>query len=94
MDLTINGVADRIGIAEYISSWLYKYGNQSIGAIITGKAVAFRIYVKPLDMEGEFERVPDENLSKCFEAIEKLTDLADLLDAVQQIMDTRDKKTA
>ena len=97
VDLTFTN-ADKdsryFGDVKTIADKLNKYINAKIYAVPTGKSAALRIRVPELKMKEElFENVPEENIIKCFEAIELLTDLSEIFSCAENIKNIRNNKS-
>ena len=85
VDLTFPNSADKLSLMQTIALKLREFGMDSVVAEQTGKASALRIRVPKLDMQNEFKETAESNLIKCFDAIQKLTDLANVFEDARKI---------
>lgn len=61
---------------QEIASWLRDNGNDQITAVRTGKSISLRIECPKLKVKEDFERTSPNDLNVCFDAINKLTEIA------------------
>ena len=86
--MTFSGAAEKIVVLEkQLSSAIGDLTNKGLSLVKTGKSAALRIKVPPIDFSMPFDRYCDE-ISKCFEAIKKMTNLAKELSTNRNIMET------
>lgn len=85
VDLTFPNSTDKLSILENVALKLRSFGMDSISAEKTGKALALRISVPKLDMQNNFEETAESNLIKCFDAIQRLTDLANVFEDARKV---------
>ena len=85
VDLTFPSAADKISLLQMIAMKLREFGMDSVCAEQTGKALALRIRVPKLDMQNNFEETAESNLIKCFDAVQRLTDLANVFEDARNI---------
>lgn len=78
VDLTFPNAADHLDKLYSIAKNLRKLGVADIIAVQTGKAGALRIEVPPLKVQEPFEATPKSDLTKCFEAISRLSNLTEM----------------
>lgn len=84
VDMEIPGVADKIILLEkYLTNLLGDLSAKGVVLVKTGKSVALRVTVPELDFAQPFNEHESE-ITKCFEAIEKLSELAKEISIVTQ----------
>ena len=86
VDLTIHGAGEKIAELTIIEKWLYENGNKDITLHKTGKSAALRIETPEISMSKPFYEWNLDDLDACFEAIQKLTDLASMFTAINKII--------
>ena len=85
VDLTFPNAADKISLMGTLASKLESLGMNSLFAEPTGKSAVFRIKVSALDMQNDFEETEESDLKECFDAIQKLTDIANVFEEARKI---------
>lgn len=87
VDLTISGMGDNIAQLELLLPEIIGNLNQrGITLVKTGKSAALRITVPVINFTESFEKYTDI-LPVCFEAVQKLTDIANEISAVKNAVD-------
>lgn len=89
VDLTINRASDRIPELQIIEKWLHDSGHKHITLVQMGKSAAFRIKTPPISMSEPFETWKMGNLNGCLDAIQELSDLANMFTVINRIIFTR-----
>ncbi len=87
VDLKFSGKADRIDVLKKIAENLKDDGMENIMAVDTGKSCSLRINVPRIQMATPFEEWNMDDLRICFDAIEKLTRIAEQIDLILQFYD-------
>ncbi len=85
-DLTINKTGEKYAELAIIEKWLQENGNGDITLHKTGKSAAFRIEIPEINMKKPFDEWNTDNLNACFEAIQRLTDLAEMFIIINKII--------
>ena len=85
VDLTFPNSASKLSLLQTIALKLRELGISSVTAEQTGKASALRIRVPKIDYQIEFEKTDEIILTNCFDAIQKLNDLANIFEDVNEI---------
>ena len=86
VDLTISGAADRLDELAIVLKWLHDSGHTDILLEKTGKSAAFRIHTPDIKMSRPFETWKMTDLDICFEAIQKLADLAGMFAVINRVI--------
>jgi len=87
VDLTFSNAADRLEDLRRVAEWAKYHGIPDATVAKRAKAASIRIKVPPFDMRTSFENVEKKDLDKCFDAIQQLTDLANIIDLICSIAD-------
>ena len=87
VDLTFDKSREKLPILENICEWLNAHGLPELCAQPAGKSTVLRINVPKLYYRTGFDKIPKEDIDKCFEAIVKLTDVAKFLKNIQAFLD-------
>ena len=90
VDLTISNTADKLDEFTIAEKWLRDSGHNKITVVQTGKSAAFRINVPSITMKEPFETWNTHDLNECFEAIQELTDLANMFSVINKIVTRKD----
>lgn len=85
VDLTFPNSADKFSLMQTIAAKLRDLGMDAVYAEQTGKALALRIRVPKLNMQIPFEQAAESNIIKCFEAVQQLSDLANVFEDAREI---------
>ncbi len=80
VDLTFPRAQEMEDKAKVIAEWMRRHKFQNPMVQKSAKSVAIRIHVPKLDMLKGFEYVDQDELNRCFEAIQELTDFANVVD--------------
>ncbi len=87
VDLTISGMGDKLAQLEImLTSVIGSLTDRGITLVKTGKSAALRIVVPVINFTEPFDKYIDV-LPECFEAVQKLTDLANEISALKNAVD-------
>ena len=92
VDLTFPNTAEKIDVLHNIAFWLRSHDVPNVIAVKTGKAAALRIEVPKMPVTGVFEEMEEMDIRKCFDAIQVLTDFANLVEDAHGISAIKTKK--
>lgn len=87
VDLTFPKAADKLEELRRVAEWAKYHGIPDAAAAKRAKAASIRIKVPLFDMRSNFEDVDKRDLDKCFDAIQQLTDLANIIQLAYSIAD-------
>lgn len=62
-----------------------KHGIVNVAAVQTGESAALRIYVPDMNMQKSFDDYVDDQVPKCFKAIEELIALANMAHTISRL---------
>lgn len=79
VDLTFPKAADKIEDLRRVADWARYHGIPDATVAKRAKAASIRIKVPPFEMRSDFDDVSRKDLDKCFDAIQQLTDLANII---------------
>lgn len=85
VDLTFPKAADKVERAKLIAEWARHHKLSEISVVKAKKSVMFRIHVPKLDILKGFEFVDSDDLNRCFDAIQELTDFANIIEVANSI---------
>ena len=72
--------------------WLRDHGMQNVIAVKTGKAAALRIVVPEIELTKPFEDTPESDLRMCLDAVQELTNYANMLEDTKKVDFSKRKK--
>ena len=87
VDLTFPKTASQYSDLQRIADWARYHGMPDATAAKRGKAASIRIKVPAFNMRSSFEDVKRNDLDKCFDAIQELTNLANLIALAYSLAD-------
>ena len=87
VDLTFPKAADKLEDLRRVAEWARYHGIPDAIVAKRAKAASIRIKVPPFDMRSSFDDVSRKDLEKCFDAIQQLTDLANIIALTYAISD-------
>ena len=87
VDLTFPNAAVYLDTAQLIAQWLRTHGMKTVTARQTGKSAVLRIEVPQLIIKEPFEKTPQADIEKCFQAIADLSELTDIFLCADRIRD-------
>ena len=93
VDLTFPNAADKIEILQNLASWLRNHKMPDVVAVKTGKAAALRIEVPQMPLTAVFEHMETADIIQCFDAIQTLADLANLIEDAYSISAIKSKRS-
>ena len=85
VDLTFPNAANHIDILQNMASWLRNHYMPNVVAVKTGRAAALRIEVPKMPLTAVFEHMEEMDIRKCFDAIQALTDFANMVEDAHSI---------
>ena len=85
VDLTFLKASDKIDRAKIIADWARQHKISDATVIKTKKSAMIRIHVPKLDIIKGFELVDKDELNQCFDAIQELTDFANIVEIMNSI---------
>lgn len=86
VDLTIKIAENQFEFITMIAAWAEKHSKFKIIPVDFEKSAGLRISVPALNMQQPFETIDSEDIQTCFDAIQELTELANIL-AITRNMD-------
>lgn len=92
VDLTFPNAADKIDFLQSLASWLRSHNVSNVVAVKTGRAAALRIEVPKIPLTAVFEDMETTDIKKCFDAIQALTDFANLIEDTFSISAIKTKR--
>ena len=92
VDLTFPNAADKIDFLQSLASWLRSHNISNVVAVKTGRAAALRIEVPKIPLTAVFEDMETTDIKKCFDAIQALTDFANLIEDTFSISAIKTKR--
>lgn len=92
VDLAFPNAADKLDVLQGMASWLRSHEIPNVIAVKTGRAAALRIEVPKMPVAAVFEHIEDSDIRKCFDAIQMLTDFANLVEDTHSISAIKTKK--
>ena len=92
VDLTFPNSGEFLDTTNTNAKWLRGHNIENVIAVQTGKASALRIEVPPLNVKEPFEKTPESDIVKCFEAIAALSELTDVFLCADRIKDIKTAK--
>ena len=93
VDLTFPNAADKMDILQTMASWLRSHDVPNVVAVKTGRAAALRIEVPKMPLKAVFENIDPSDIKKAFDAIQTLTDFANLIEDGHSISAIKTKKS-
>ena len=85
VDLTFPKAVDKVERAKLIAEWARHHKMSEISVVKATKSVMLRIHVPKLDILKGFEFVDSDELKECFDAIQELTDFANIIEVANSI---------
>ena len=85
VDLTFLKASDKIDRAKIIADWARQHKISDATVVKTKKSAMIRIHVPKLDIIKGFELVNKNELNQCFDAIQELTDFANIVEMMNSI---------
>ena len=85
VDLTFNRAGDHLDKLEIVANWIREHGIEKVSVAKTSMSGALRILVPKLNMEIPFEENDDNDIEKCFEAINELIEAANVFAVASSI---------
>ncbi len=85
VDLTFLKASDKIDRAKIIADWARQHKISDATVVKTKKSAMIRIHVPKLDIIKGFELVDKDELNQCFDAIQELTDFANIVEIMNSI---------
>ena len=79
VDLTFHNSLSKEVYFDVVEKYISKMGFENVKPVGTGKSMSFRIKVPKISFDQPFEECNKNDLDKCFEACEKLTELAKII---------------
>ena len=86
VDLTFDKSKEKLPILENICGWFNAHALPELCAQPAGKSTVLRINVPKLYYRNGFDKIPKEDIDKCFEAIVKLVDVTKFLKNIQDFI--------
>ena len=86
-DLTFSGKAEKKPLLDQIAEKLRKNNMADVQSVATGKSVALRIKVPEINMDTKFEEWDMNNLDQCFDAIQRLVNIAEIIHLFKQFVE-------
>lgn len=93
VDLTFPNAAGKLDVLQDLASWLRVHDVPNIVAVKTGKAATLRIDVPKMPLAAVFEDMEKADVNKCFDAIQTLVDLANMIEDTHRISAIKAKKS-
>ena len=72
-------------IVQEIAAWLRNHGMPNVSARKAGKSLALRVKVPPLKVKEPFEQTSKADLKECLDAVQALTEFANIVNATYSI---------
>ena len=85
IDLTFYNTRNKQVYFDAVEKYIAKMGFEDVKSVLTGKSMSFRMTVPFIDFDKPFEDCDKDDLNKCFEACEKLTELAKVINYFAEI---------
>ena len=91
VDLSFPKSVKKINDLQRFAEWARSNGMPEITAVKTGKSASLRINVPKIDCKKPFEETNIEDIEKCLQAAQKLTELIEAIRIVMFVMEDKDK---
>lgn len=85
IDLMFHNSLSKQVYFDALEKYISKMGFENVKSVVTGKSISFRIQVPVIDFDKHFDECNKNDLDKCFEACEKLTELAKVISYFAEI---------
>ena len=85
VDLTFPRAQAMEDKAKVIAEWMRRHKFPNLTVLKSAKSVAIRVHVPKLDILKGFEYVDQDELNRCFEAIQELSDFANIVERTNSI---------
>lgn len=92
VDLTFPNTAEKMDVLQTLASWLRSHGVPNVVVAQTARSAALRIEVPKIPMEAVFEEMDQSDIKKCFDAIQTLSDFANMVEDARSISAIKTKK--